>query len=172
MAIACAAMPSPRPVEAQAFGGGRLDADPAGAEPEQPGEAQDHGGAVRADARPLADQGRIDMLDLAARGLDQAARMVEEQRRVGARPARVGRREVAADVASTERAQERVGHRMQADVGIGVADQAQWAGQADAHQHETVAGAEPVDVEAEPRARLQAAGEQPLGTREIRGRRS
>ena len=64
------------------------------------------------------------MLDAAAGGLDQLPRMRQEQRRIGTRPARVGGREMAADVARAERAEQRVGDRMQADVGIRMADQA------------------------------------------------
>ena len=63
----------------------------------------------------------------------------EEQRRIGARPARLGRREMAADVAGAERAEQRVGDRMQADVGIGMADQPQRVRQPHAEQHEAVA---------------------------------
>ncbi len=78
---------------------------------------------------------------------------------------------MAADVAGGERAEQRVGDRMQADVGVRMADQAERAGQPDAHQHEAVARPQAMDVEAEPGPRLQAAREQQLGAREVGGLR-
>ena len=107
------------------------------------------------------------MLDAAAGGLDQLPRMLQEERRIGARPARVGRREMAADVARAEAAEQRVGDRMQADVGIGMADQPQRLRQPHAAQHEAVARCQAMDVEALPDARREACAEQPRGAREV-----
>jgi hypothetical protein len=52
--------------EAEPFGGGRLDANPALVEPQQRGDAGADGVAVRADLRGLADDGEVDMLDAGA----------------------------------------------------------------------------------------------------------
>src|ERR1700749_807733 len=47
--------------EAQPFGRGRLDADLVGPEAGDLGDARDHGGAVRADLGPFADDGDVEV---------------------------------------------------------------------------------------------------------------
>ena len=59
-----------------------------------------------------------------------ARRVAKEDGRSRAAPMRVGRREVSADVAVAERAIERVGERVQADVGVGMAGEALVVGNA------------------------------------------
>ena len=55
---------------------------------------------------------------------------------------------MGADVAVAERAVERVGERVQADVGVGMAGEALVVGNAHAAEPDVVAGREGVDVEA------------------------
>ncbi len=55
---------------------------------------------------------------------------------------------MGADVALGERAIERVGERVQADVGVGMSAEPGGMGDADAAQPHRVAGRESVDVEA------------------------
>ena len=74
---------------------------------------------------------------------------------------------MAADIARAERAEERVGEGVEADVGIGMADQAEPVGQPHAEQHEALARGQPMDVEAEPGARAQRALEQALGAGKV-----
>ena len=66
----------------------------------------------------------------------------------GAAPLRIGRREVVADVAFADRAQHRVGDRVQAGVGVGMADQGMGVGDLHAAEPDAVAGSEAVGVEA------------------------
>src|SRR5690242_3766008 len=53
-----------------------------------------------------------------------------------------------ADIAGAERAQDRIGERVKADIGIGMADEAALMREPDAAEPEMIAGAESVDVEA------------------------
>ena len=62
----------------------------------------------------------VDVGDAAAARPDAARCIFEEQARGGAFPLRVGRREVLADVAIADGAQQRVGQGMQHDVGVRV----------------------------------------------------
>ena len=96
--------------------------------------------------------------------LDEVARMLEEQRRGGAAPLRVRRREMVADVAGAERAQDRVGQRVEDDVGVAVAGKALVVRDMDAAEPELAAGGEGVDVEAEADARAE---QRRLGAEEV-----
>ena len=136
---------------------------------EQLGDPGGHGCAVRADPRLLADQRDVDMLDAAARGRDKVTGVRQKDGRIGARPARLARGEMAADVAGADGAEQRVGQRVQADVGIGMAEQAERAGDADAEQDDAIAGRQPMHVEAEASAGPPCRPEQPLGADEIGG---
>ena len=87
-------------------------------------------------------------------------------------PVRVARREMHADIAGADRAQHRVGQRVQADIGVGMADEAGVVRDRDAADADVVAGAEGMHVEAladphiaEPRC------EQPFGGGQVLGRR-
>jgi hypothetical protein len=70
----------------------------------------------------LADEGEIDMHDRAATRF-QPATASEEQLRHRATPARVRRREVNADVTVCDRAEQCIGKRVHADIGVAMTDQ-------------------------------------------------
>ena len=81
---------------------------------------------------------------------------------------RIARREMHADIAGAEGAQDRVGQRVEPDIGVGMADQRAVVRHAHAAQPDMIAGPEGMDVEAlagadvaEPRR------EKPLGARQI-----
>ena len=134
--------------EAQAFGGGRLDADAALLEAQQLGDAPTHGVAVRRDPGGLAQEGDVDVADHPAAGAYKSKGLAQEDGGGGALPARVRVGEVLADVAGADGAEQRVGERVQGHVGIGVALQGVGVGNPDAAQPDVVAGNEPVHVEA------------------------
>src|SRR5271156_5575438 len=102
--------------EAEPFGRGRLDADLVGPEASDLGDARDHRRTMRADLGALAGNRDVEMRDHAAALGDGVYRVLEEERAVAPAPARVGRREVAADIAEADAAQNRVGQRMQTDI--------------------------------------------------------
>ncbi len=103
---------------------------------------------MRADLRRFADQRHVDMGDAAAAGADPAGRVVEEDRRRRALPLRIARRKMPADVALAERAIDRVGDRMQRDVGVGMAGELLLVGDEHAREPNAAALGERVDVEA------------------------
>ncbi len=76
------------------------------------------------------------------------------------------------DIAGADRPQERVGQRVQADIGIGMADKARVMRDRDAADHDVVAGAERMHVEALADPDIaEARGEEPLRRGEVlRGR--
>ena len=86
------------------------------------------------------------------------ARKIDE---VGAAPTGLGGREMGADVAVAERAIDRVGERVQADVGVGMAGEARVVRNAHAAEPDVVAGREGVDVEALADADVSRRVEQP-----------
>ncbi len=61
-------------------------------------------------------------------------------------PLRARRGEMLADVAHSQRAIYRIGDRMHADIGVGMAFQAPVMGNGDSAQHDVIAGPEPVRV--------------------------
>ena len=75
--------------------------------------------------------------------------------------------EVAADVARADRAEERVGQRVQAHVRVGMAEQGLIMRHRHPAQHHLVAVAEPMHVEAEAGASLGPARQQPLAAAKI-----
>ena len=86
---------------------------------------------------------------IAALGAEQLGGMGEEQVRRRALPLRVGRREMLADVAEPGRAEQRVGDRVEDDVGIAVAGESARVGNRDAAEHHRAVAGEAVDVEAD-----------------------
>ena len=78
---------------------------------------------MRADLRPFADHGHVAMGNDAALVGDQAAGMGQELVGGGTAPALVGRREMLADIAGADGAQDGIGQRMEPDIGIGMAEQ-------------------------------------------------
>ena len=98
--------------------------------------------------------------------------MAEEAMRRRAAPLRIAGREMQADIAGAERAQDRVGERVEPDIGIGMADQAALMRELDAAEPDAVAGAEGVDVEALAGADVARLRREPaLGLVQILGRR-
>ncbi len=98
--------------------------------------------------------------------------MAQELVRWRAAPARVARREMLTDIAGADRTQQRIGQRMQPDIGIRMADEARVVRYRDAADHDMVTGTESVDIDAladphiaEPRH------QEPLGSGEILRRR-
>ena len=107
-------MPSPRPVKPSfslvvAFTATRLDVD-AG----KLGDVGAHGVAMRADARGLAHDGDVEMGDAAAARVEALDREGEEPVGGGIAPLRIAGREMHADIAIGQRAEDGVGQRMQA----------------------------------------------------------
>ena len=142
-------MPSPRPVKPSfslvvAFTPTRSIATPGDL-----GDARAHRVAMRADPRRLAHDGDVEMRDApaaCARALDREG---EEPVGRGAAPVRIARREMHADIAVGERAQDGVDQRMEHDVGVGMAGQAARMGDAHAAEHDVIAVAELVHIEAD-----------------------
>ena len=80
--------------------------------------------------------------------LRQAEDVAQQRPAVGALPARIAVGEVPAEVAQRERAEQRVGDRVQQHVGVAVAEQAALERNDDAAQHQRPAGDQRVHVEA------------------------
>ena len=98
--------------------------------------------------------------------------MGEELRRVGAAPLRISGREMAADVAGADRAENGIGQGMQADIGVGVAFERLLVGDADATDGDAVAGGESMHVVTRSRTKLlDAASDEALGAPQIVGSR-
>ena len=124
VAIAIATIPSPRPVKpifslVVAFTPTRVGVDAGDL-----GDARAHLVAMRTDLRRLADERHVEIDDPPA-FLAHAAHGVGKEA-VGRRalPFRIGGREVLADVAVADGAEQRIGQRVQPDVGVRVADEA------------------------------------------------
>ena len=102
------------------------------------------------------------------RALHALDRKLKEPVGGGPLPLWVAGREMRADVAVGERAEQRVGHRMQHDVGIGMAAQLLPVRDAHAAEHHVVAGGESVHVDAGAGAHVGKLGEMHgLGADEI-----
>ena len=134
--------------EAELLAGRRLDRDPAGVDAGDLGDPGAHRLAVRPDLRRFADERRVEIDDGAASRPHPLRRVGEKDLRRRALPLRIGRREVLADVALGEGAIERVGERVERDVGVGMAAEPRDVGDANAAEPHGVAGREGVDVEA------------------------
>ena len=161
--------------EAQPFHGRRLDADASRIDAEYGGDGLAHGAAVRADLRRLAQERHVDVGDAPAQFAHARGRIGEKDARGGAAPGRVARREVLADVAVADGAEQRVGECMQPDVGVGVPFEAMRVRDLHAAQPDVIAGGEAMHVEAGAVARLAYLGgagrQQPFGERDVGGRR-
>src|SRR5437868_1501438 len=80
------------------------------------GDTCHHGIAMRADFRPLADEGEVDMRDrTAARGHERRG-MTQKAMRRRAAPGGIAGREMHADIAGADRAEDRVGERVEPDI--------------------------------------------------------
>ena len=93
------------------------------------GDVRAHRRDVRREPRRLRDHRRVDVADAIALFDASATTCAQEVAAVRALPARVAVREMRAEVAQRERAEDRVGDRMQQHVGIGVAEQARGRGE-------------------------------------------
>ena len=108
--------------EAQPLRRRRLDADASDRDPGDFGDPRAHRLAMRADLRRLADQqSRRDARSSRRARARARPRGQERSTEFGAAPLRVAGREMRADVALAERAVDRVGDRVQRDVGVGMA---------------------------------------------------
>ncbi|MCY1302881.1 hypothetical protein D9M70_525640 [compost metagenome] len=94
----------------------------------------------------LRNHGGIDIADLIARLAHAARSLAQQHAAVGAGKARVGIGEMAADVAQRGRAEQRVSHRVQQRVGIGMAQQAAVMRDFHAAKDQLAAGHQRVDV--------------------------
>ena len=109
---------------------------------------------------------------MVARGFPDKRRGMPEEHLGGrAAPARIARREVAAEIAGADAAEQRVRKGVKADVGVGVTQETLIVRHRHAAQHHLVAFAEAVHVEAEAAATLGRTGQQPLAATEIVFRR-
>ena len=116
--------PFAAPGKAEPFGRGRLDADRAFIHPGEPGNFAAHSGAVGADLGRFANDGEVDIADPVAGLRNQFCGMFEKLARARAFPLRVAGREMGADIAIANRAQNRIGDRMQRHIGIRMPGQA------------------------------------------------
>ena len=78
---------------------------------------------------------------------DQFGGMAQEPVGRGAAPLRIARRKMHADIAGADRAEHGVGQRVQAGIGVGMADQAMVVRHLDAAEPDMIARAEGVDIE-------------------------
>ena len=76
-----------------------------------------------ADLRCLAHQRDIEVGDGATPARDKGYRVPKEDFRRRTLPRRIDRRKMRADVAVADRAEDGVGQRMQADIGVGMASE-------------------------------------------------
>ena len=127
-----------------------------------------HGVAMRADARRSQTSVRSRCTMRPPRAVEQADGVAQEPVRRHAAPRAIGGREMLADVAGADRAQDRIGQRMQRDVGIRIAGERVVVRNRDAAQHHRVAGPETMHVEAQGGAGLHRdAARQILGRRDL-----
>ena len=85
--------------------------------------AVEFGHTVKRVAESDVEEGLFDIEDAPAAGFNACPRIREEQLRGRAPPARIGRREMLADVAITDRAEQRIGDGMQQGIGVAVPGQ-------------------------------------------------
>ena len=143
-ATAMQAIPSPRPIQPIPSLRRRLDADPGRG---GLGEEPLHLRPQRAEARLLADDGRVDVLDPAAHHPDDRPQQVD---RVGVAPALVVVGEQGADVAEAAGPEQGVDHGVGEDVGVGVALEPELVLDLDPAEDQRAARAEAVAVVADP----------------------
>ena len=94
----------------------------------------------------FAKQGDIRMHDLAATVPHQAGGMFEKDLRRRAAPTLVGRREMHADIALSNSAEQRVGQSVQSHIGVAMADELLAVRDADTAQHHRITGTESMHV--------------------------
>ncbi len=110
-------------IQVQALGSFGLDAHLVDFDSKQVGDPGAHLSGDGPDLRRGQDQRRIDVHDLVAGVLQLFHCQLQKDGRVGVLPARIAGRKEAADIARGNRAQQRVGYRVQQHVAVGVAGQ-------------------------------------------------
>ncbi len=145
-ATACAEMPSPRPVKPSFSLVVALTLMQSSSTCSSAARRSPHRLRVRADLGPFADHGDIGIAQAPAARMQQAHAVIEELRAVGALPARIRWREMLADVAQRQRAEQGVAQRVDHHVAIAVGKHAALVRHAHAAEHDVVALAEGVDV--------------------------
>ena len=107
-----------------------------------------HGVAIRADFWPLADKRDVHMRDARAGVSRQFCGVTQKRLGLSAFPLRVARREMGADIAFSQRAEDGVHQRVPSRVGVGMADQALVVRDAHSAKRDIVARAETVRIKA------------------------
>ena len=125
-ATACAASPSPRPVNPRWSVVVARTAICAALDAERAGEPLRHLVANVTDARLLADQHAVGVDELPARLAHLAVGLPEQVERRRAAVLLVARREERADVSEVRRAEERVDERVRDHVAVGVTGETSW----------------------------------------------
>src|SRR5205085_8943774 len=112
------------PGKAEPLAGGRLDRNPRDSHASNLRYPRAHGVAQRPDFRTFADQRDFEIGDAAAARGDAIDRVFQEAVGGSALPFGIAGRKVRADIAIRQRAQNGVDQRMQADVTVGMGEQA------------------------------------------------
>ena len=123
---------------------------------------------MRADAWRFGKHGNIDIADAAAERRTRRAASSRKSRDAAPFHLRVGRREVLADVAVADCAEQGIRQRMQNDIRIGMAFELVRMTDSDAAEPDMIAFAEAVDVEPVPTRGSKSRSERP----EVAGRPS
>lgn len=124
---------------------------------------------MRADLRGLADDGQVEEVDPPAALADPRGCKGEELGRCRAAPLRIARREMRADIAVGERAEQGIGQGVERDVAIGMGDDALIMSDPDATKPDMVAGTEGMDIVAGADSRHEGPAGVSRGPQEIRG---
>ena len=152
-------MPSPRPVKPSLLAGRRLHRHAIERKAGKLGDLGAHGVAVRPDLGRLAHQRQVEMGDAPAARFHALDREGEEPVGGRALPLRIAGREMRADIAVGQRAENGVGQRVQAHIGVGMAGELVRVRDAHAAQHDMIAGREGVHVDAGAGAHVAKLGE-------------
>ena len=123
-------MPSPRPVKPSRSVVVAFTPTRDRLRPQQLRQPRLHRLPVRADLRPLAEQGDVRIGQHAAARGDPPGGMAQELGAVGVLPLHLARRELPPDIALGQRPVDRVAQRVDADIGVRMALQAELAGHA------------------------------------------
>ncbi len=128
------------------FVGRGFDTDLVAGEAEAGGEAIAHLGKVGFEFGPFGDDDRIDVANLPALAEDEFVYLGEELQAVGSLPLGIVRGEVVADITQAGGSEHGVHDGVGEDVGVAVADEAEFVVDFDATENEGAIGAEAVDV--------------------------
>ena len=107
-----------------------------------------HRSRMRTDLGPLADHGDVGVADTPAALADQFVAAAQESTAVRIFPLGIAGREMLADVAQRQRTEHRVAQRMDHHVAVGMGYDTAVMRNADTAQHDVIAVAEGVDIEA------------------------